>query len=60
MSNSYFKSTNGYIYPFPIVLYSGEQDRVCPFIFENDIRFHCDTAWGETWTKVITIKYTKL
>lgn len=53
--------TSDYIsYNFPLIGYSGNiTDKVYCYVNLTNINFYANGAWGNNWTKHITLKYTK-
>lgn len=59
-ANSYMINIVGKTVPLPCTCYDGNfSDRVSLSINGDNIILWNDTGWGETWTKVIRLKYTK-
>lgn len=63
-ANSYMISNNtdhALRYPLPATEYYGNfSDRTGISIDKTNIKLFTDTGWGAGWTKVITVKYTKI
>lgn len=60
LSNSYFRATNGVTLPVPSITYYGNMsDRIGIQVNGGNIAIYTDTNWGNTWEKVITLKYIK-
>lgn len=59
-ANSYMINTVGKTVPLPCTCYDGNfSDRASLIINGDNIILWVDTGWGESWTKVIRLKYTK-
>lgn len=59
-ANSYMINTVGKTVPLPCTCYDGNfSDRVGLMINGDNIILWSDTGWGESWTKVIRLKYIK-
>lgn len=59
-ANSYMINIVGKTVPLPCTCYDGNfSDRVSLMINGDNIILWNDTGWGETWTKVIRLKYIK-
>lgn len=47
-------------YNFPLIGYAGNlTDKVYCYVNPTNINFYANGAWGNNWTKHITLKYTK-
>ena len=60
-SNSFLNNRdNGVTCPLPITYYGGTfTDRIGLQVSKEYIYIYTDTGWGESWTKIITLRYTK-
>ena len=59
-ANSYMINIVGKTVPLPCTCYDGNfSDRASLMINGDNIILWHDTGWGESWTKVIRLKYTK-
>ena len=53
-------SSNYMSYNFPIIGYANNlTDKVYCYVNPTDIIFYANGAWGNIWTKHITLNYTK-
>lgn len=62
LSNSYFINTIGASLPVITtyyVDYSSNPSLASAALFEDNIILISNSGWNETWTKVVTVKYTK-
>ncbi len=60
LSNSYIKATTtNATYPLPVVLYSGNISALSVIVDSTNIYMEAQGGWGDIWTKVIRLKYTK-
>ena len=60
LSNSYIKATTtNATYPLPVILYSGNISALSVIVDLTNIYMEAQGGWGDIWTKVIRLKYTK-
>lgn len=60
LSNSYIKATTTKAtYPLPVILYSGNISALSVIVDLTNIYLEAQGGWGDIWTKVIRLKYTK-
>lgn len=57
---SFLYATNSYFYNLPVVGYSGNfTDILYLRLDKTNITFYANGGWNESWTKVVTLMYTK-
>lgn len=60
VSNSYLKASDNSYYPLSTSDYKGNNgDFFCAYLSSSNIIVNAYSGWGTSWTKVISIKYTK-
>jgi hypothetical protein len=58
--NSYFKETTGISYSLPIIGYAGNfTDNCYAYVNKENIYIFATGGWNTSWTKYITLLYTK-
>lgn len=59
-SNSYFTETTGISYSLPIIGYAGNfTDNCYAYVNKENIYIYATGGWNTSWTKYITLLYTK-
>lgn len=56
-----YSPSNGVCYGLPITLYNSptNEDKLSVKVDRTNVTFNVGTGWGDTWTKIVVLEYTK-